>query len=238
MPDTEHGQGNSGDAGGAPTDEPREDSGQGGDSDRQERRLSDENARLRIRAREAEKRIEAMESELDKLRQGRGSGDGDGDGKSGGNSGGQGSRVATLEREIGNLREEIAAERKAREEAVKTANSAKVRSTLSEIASRGRLLEADTAIQLLAGRASVAPDGEVVFSVPNSDGNGEREITASLEAVREHNLLPSIYFPPSGAPGAGGAGGSGVSVSGYDPNDFRSYEENREKVLAQKRSRK
>jgi hypothetical protein len=200
-----------------------------------DKKLADEAAKTRIKLRESEKQVRERDERIAELQAKVEAGTApDPQSKS---------EVATLKRELEQLRVETKA-RAEREKALEEkARRRTVQSTLASIAAEAKLLEPSSAIEILEKRARVADDDKVVFTVKDPDTSESIEVDATTENLRKYKLLPGIFHPPTGERGSGGRAvseGSAI-VDGVDLNraltDPVYYRANRDKIMAARANR-
>jgi hypothetical protein len=200
------------------------------------RRLSDENAKYRVRLKGLSAVLgtddpDEILSRVTELATGAGSPSGD--------EGGEGGRVTgvKLKRELDATRAELATLKKSLGDEKTKAQKKLLSAGLTKVAAEGRFNEPSAVVELLERHARVADDGEVVLVIPDGQG-GEREVVATPQAIREHAdaiRFPKIFFPADGVAGSGSrapgqAGGLDMETVISDPE---LYEKNRDAIRRQ-----
>jgi hypothetical protein len=205
-----------------------------------QQRLSDENARRRKENQTLRQQLEAWQqlgASPDEIRAKltTGADSGNADSHSPGGARGE---LATVRREMAQLRDAFQSEVKRREAAEAAARESRANETLATVTGSLKLTDAETAMEVLAKRTKVADDGEVVFLVRDSAGQ-PMEVPATAEAVIRYKILSPIFFQPAGKPGMGQAGAGGVSDGNGGfvdleraQNDFAYYDKHRDKIQA------
>ena len=151
----------------------------------QERRLSQEAARWRVRFREAERQIAMLRQHIADL-----------EARSHAGSPAAeliATELQTLRRTVNELQEkQQSAELRARD-AEHKARSKTIHAALSALVANAKLTDPAAAKVVLEQYAAVDDDDTVVFLI--RDGNGaEFQVPATLENAREHHLLSAIFF--------------------------------------------
>jgi hypothetical protein len=163
-----------------PIDEPAAESGSV-----QERKLSQEAARWRVRFREAERQVAMLRQHIADL-----------EARSHAGSPATeliATELSTLRRTVAELQDkQHAAELRVRE-AEQKARSKTIHAALAALVADARLTDPAAAKVVLEQYAFVDEDDSVVFVVRDGDGN-ERKVPATLASAREHRLLSAIFF--------------------------------------------
>ena len=215
--------------------------------DPQETRLSVENAKARLFRKDVAKRLGLKDAKpetiLSKLQELLGDGDGtpSDDDDEGGEpvrgKGGRSANEALLQRENANLKAKLGDLEKRFDTKEQKASAKLLRAELSAAVSKAGVIAdlTDDAVALLSGRAKVAEDDTVVFTVQDENGD-EVEVPVNAEAIRKHKLLKSQFFEADGVAGSGSrgpnAGGAPLNIEKLvqDPNE---YAKNRDKIRNQ-----
>lgn len=170
--------------------------------------LRGESAKYRTRAKAAEDRVTALETQLTEIKGQLGKKQDDpheGDPKPGDLK----AQLAKVQRELDEQRTASKALTERSEKAETRARSKTLRAGVSDVVTRLKLNEPSWATELLAGRAQVEDDDEVVFVVKDKDGDEVKVRSSQLTAdqLKLHGLLPLSFLPSPGHGGSGSGGG-------------------------------
>ncbi|MCU1347672.1 MAG: hypothetical protein JWO56_702 [Acidobacteria bacterium] len=193
-----------------------EESATGNDaSNAQERRLSQEAARWRVRFREAERQIAMLRQHIADL-----------EARSHAGSPAAeliATELSTLRRTVAELQDkQESAELRARE-AERKARSKTIQAALAALVADTTLTDPTAARIVLEQYAAVDDDDTVVFVIRDAAG-GERTVPATLASAREHCLLSSIFFKAARKTRAAAPGRSSNRTPGRATTRSRSTE--------------
>jgi hypothetical protein len=205
-------------------------------ADPKEKKLSDENAKLRIRLRSIKEvlgtdDLDEIKTKFSRGSSGSPSGDGDGEGDRG--------TLSKLERENKNLRADLEGLKKQVQTREDKGREKFKRATVTEAVTRAGVLEdaKDDVIALLSQRAKVNEDDSVTVTITDENGE-EREIELTAEAITKHKLVKPYYFPAEGGSGSGGRGPA-TTKGGLDFQkilaDPKLYEKHRAEIMQARR---
>jgi hypothetical protein len=145
--------------------------------------------------------------------------------------------VAKLERTISELNTKVRSEAEARTQLEQKARSKMIQAGISKITSETRIVDPEGAAQILERYASIDDDDVMVFNVKDKDGTAIK-VPATGESVREYKLLKDHFFPAEGASGTGSRGTRPVGASvdlERAKTDLKYYETNRPAIIAERK---
>lgn len=196
-----------------------------------EKRLSDENAKIRLKNKELSGQVAALTSAIEEIKakvEGNGT-----PAPKPGDPPKDGDDVALLRQQMKDLHKKLEA---ATEETTKEKQRAAqrvLRSGILKAASEAKVIDIENAALILEARgARLKDDGEsVVIELTDKDGD-KFAVPLTGENLKKYGVLPDHFFPAEQVPGSGSAATAG-GPAGLDlekAREFSYYEKNRNKI--------